>query len=66
MAEFYVEKTISEQDTRIIHNSKCGSLPADESLMYIGSYASVEAAQNIAGGYFPKVDCCPECTPAQA
>ncbi len=61
MAEFFVNKQADSDHT--VHLSTCGQLPAQEQLMYIGSYASAQAAYKIATGYYPAVSYCPDCLP---
>jgi hypothetical protein len=59
--EFYVNKTKTEETGHLVHKSTCSSLPATDSLMYIGSYASGEAAFSIANGMLSPVAFCPAC-----
>lgn len=64
MAEFYIDKSGTSEDTHTVHKATCGELPAGDSLFYIGFYASAEAAVKIAEGYFHKVGTCKDCLPA--
>ncbi|MBM96732.1 MAG: hypothetical protein CMI09_12925 [Oceanospirillaceae bacterium] len=64
MAEFYVDRTATQGEDHIVHKAVCDQLPPMETLFYIGSYASADAASNIAKGYFPSVATCKDCIPA--
>lgn len=61
MAEFYVTLNEGEQGSRVVHRNICAQLPAKDSLRYIGSYASREAAFDLARGYYNAVSYCPVC-----
>ncbi|MFT3931161.1 MAG: hypothetical protein QM709_12785 [Spongiibacteraceae bacterium] len=65
MAEFYVTLNEDAQGSRIVHRTTCLQLPVVDSLRYIGSYASGEAAYDIAKGYYHSVDYCPACLAAK-
>lgn len=61
MAEFYVDPNTNTEGSRLVHRNTCAQLPATDSLRYIGSYASREAAFSIAKGYYHGVAYCPAC-----
>jgi hypothetical protein len=61
MAEFYVTLNESEDGSRTVHRNTCVQLPATDSLRYIGSYATGEAAHDIARGWYNTVAYCPAC-----
>ena len=61
MAEFYVDKVATQGETHLVYNAASDQLPAMDTLFYIGSYASMEAAVTIAKGYYLYVDTCDNC-----
>lgn len=62
--EFYVNKTATTATPHLVHKTGCSQMPENSGLLYIGSYASADAAVKIATGYFSPVDCCPACLKA--
>lgn len=64
MAEFYVEKSANETGNHVVHNATCASLPAKDTLVYIGARSNVAAPLNEAALYqlSPSTPC-PECIP---
>lgn len=63
MAEFYVTKTPVENAVHKLHRNDCAALPAVNGLLYLGSYATREAAYKLAMGYYDQVENCPACFP---
>ena len=61
MAEFYVEINAQENGVHVVHNASCSSLPAKESISYLGSIASCTSALKKAAERFKQVDGCPQC-----
>lgn len=64
MAEFYVEKTATETGEHLVHSKTCSSLPAEETMHYLGSYSNPQAPVNQALDRYVKVSTCPKCLPA--
>jgi len=64
MAEFYIEKGAKETGERVVHSATCSSLPAKETLTYLGAYSNANAPVNKATDYFGKVTTCPDCIAA--
>lgn len=64
MAEFYVTKTPTDAAAHKLHRNDCKELPAVDSLLYLGSYATRDAAYKLAIGYYNQVEDCPSCFPA--
>jgi hypothetical protein len=64
MAEFYIEKTPNETGLHVVHSSTCASLPASESLQYLGAFSNANAPVNKAVDRYSKVSTCPSCLPA--
>lgn len=62
MALFYVEKGTNDVGDHLIHSSTCSSLPSEESMHYVGSYA--QAPVNEVLDRYVKVSTCPNCLPA--
>lgn len=61
MAEFFVERHPLADGSRSVHRTTCAQLPALETLQYLGSYASNEAALKLANGLYHGVGGCPAC-----
>lgn len=64
MAEFYIEKNANEAGDHIVHSSKCSSLPATESMHYLGAFSNANAPVHKASNRYVKVSTCPKCLPA--
>jgi hypothetical protein len=64
MAEFYVEKRENEVGEHLVHSSTCASLPAEETMHYLGAYSNAKAPVNEALDRYIKVSTCPKCLPA--
>ncbi len=62
MALFYVEKGANEAGEHLVHSSTCTSLPAEEAMHYMGSYAQAPVKE--AMDRYVKVTTCPKCLPA--
>jgi hypothetical protein len=61
MAEFYVNLDLLSDATRPVHRADCAQLPATDTLLYLGSYASAEAAYDKATNRLEGVIFCPDC-----
>ncbi len=62
MAEFYISlETANEHSEHQIHRDSCSELPAKNTLKYLGSFASKEAAHSKSRSYFDQVSFCPSC-----
>ena len=61
MAEFYIEKKPNETGENIVHSSTCASLPAIETMQYLGAFSNTNAPVNKAVDRFSKVSACPHC-----
>ena len=61
MAEFFVDRHPLADGGRNVHRNTCSQLPAVETLQYLGSYASNQAALTLATGYYHGVSGCPAC-----
>ena len=64
MAEFYVEKKANESGEHLVHSSICSSLPAKESMHYLGARSNAQSPVNEALDRYTKVSTCPKCLPA--
>lgn len=62
MALFYVEKDINEAGEHLVHSATCSSLPTEEKIYYMGSYAQAPVKE--ATDRYVKVATCPNCLPA--
>ena len=62
MALFYIEKATGDAGEHLIHSSICSSLPAEEAMIYIGSYAKAPVKE--ATDRYVNVRTCPTCLPA--
>lgn len=62
MAEFYLEKKLTETGEHLIHKSTCPSLPAEETMHYMGAYAQAPVWE--ASIRYQQVSTCPECLPS--
>jgi hypothetical protein len=62
MALFYIEKKTNEAGEYLIHSSACSSLPAEESMIYMGAYAQAPVKE--ATDRYKYVSTCPNCIPA--
>ena len=62
MAEFYVEKKATETGEHLVHSKTCSSLPAEETMHYLGSYAQAPVSEAL--DRYVKVSTCPNCLPA--
>lgn len=62
MALFYVEKNTNEAGEHLVHSSTCSSLPAEETMHYVGSYAQAPVKEVM--DRYVKVSTCPNCSPA--
>ncbi len=65
MAEFYIEKQPNATGEHIVHSSTCSSLPATESMQYLGAYSNANAPVNRAVDRYSKVSTCPTCLPPE-
>jgi len=64
MAEYYLSKDIVEtSSTHEIHKDNCDALPELNTMKYLGSYGSKEAALTKSRGYFDQVSYCSNCLP---
>lgn len=61
MAEFYVTNESIGEAGNVIHSTTCESLPDTETLRYLGSFATSDAAFNKAKGFCYQVSNCPVC-----
>ncbi len=64
MIEYYVEKTANETGEHVVHSSRCSSLPATETMRYLGPYSNINAPMNEASNWFSKACACTECISA--
>lgn len=64
MALFYVEKKPSETGEHLVHSSTCSSLPAEESMHYLGAYSNAQSPVNQALDRYVNVAPCPKCLAA--
>jgi hypothetical protein len=64
MAEFYIEKNTTETGEHIVHSSTCASLPATETMQYLGAFSNANAPVNKALNRYVKVSTCLKCLPA--
>ena len=62
MALFYVEKGTNQAGEHLVHSSTCSSLPAEESMIYVGSYAQAPVKE--VTDRYVRVATCPNCLPA--
>ena len=62
MALFYVAKNTNEAGEHLVHSSNCSSLPAEETMHYVGSYAQAPVKEVM--DRYVKVSTCPNCLPA--
>jgi hypothetical protein len=62
MALFYIERGTNEAGEHLIHSSTCSSLPAEETMIYMGSYAQAPVKE--ATDRYVTVSTCPNCLPA--
>lgn len=62
MALFYIEKGTNDAGDHLIHSSTCTSLPAEEAMIYMGSYAKAPVKE--ATDRYVTVSTCPNCLPA--
>lgn len=62
MALFYVEKGTNAAGEHLIHSSTCTSLPAEESMHYVGSYAGAPVRE--VTDRYVNVATCPNCVAA--
>lgn len=61
MAEFYVTNEVVGESGNVVHSKTCESLPDSETLRYLGSFATADAAYNKAKGFCYQVSTCPAC-----
>lgn len=61
MAEFLLEKKITEPVSYQVHNISCAAVSQPDQQLYLGSYANALAAFNKAIGLHSGVDYCPDC-----
>jgi hypothetical protein len=64
MFEFYAEKDANEMGEHIVHRETCSSLPAKDTMHYIGVRSNTEAPLNEAANWFSKSAPCPDCMPS--
>jgi len=62
MALFYIEKGTNAAGEHLIHSSTCPTLPAVETMTYMGSYAQAPVKE--AMDRYVRVATCPNCLPA--
>ncbi len=62
MAEFYLERQTTETGEHLVHSSTCSSLPAKETMHYMGAYAQAPVWE--ASIRYSKVSTCEKCIPA--
>jgi hypothetical protein len=65
MAEFYVTKEPHNDTGHQVHRNDCGKLPVVDTLRYLGSFATAQAAINKANGIYSPVTECPGCLISQ-
>jgi len=61
MAEFYVEKKENESGAHLVHSKTCSSLPAEETMHYLGAYSNALSPLHEANDRYVKVAVCPKC-----
>lgn len=61
MFEFYVEKDANESGVHIVHRETCSSLPAKDTLYYLGVRSNINAPLNEAANWFSTSAPCPDC-----
>ena len=62
MAEFYVEKKANEAGVFLVHDAVCPSLPARDTMYYIGPRSNKEAPmKEAANQQFSPTMACPQC-----
>lgn len=66
MAEFYVNQAPDSDGARPVHRDACKQLPQQDTLLYLGSFASGEAAFDKANGLLAGVTFCPHCLASAA
>ncbi len=59
MAEFYIEKNTTETGEHLVHSSICPSLPAKETMHYMGAYAQAPVWE--AKIRYAQISTCPKC-----
>jgi hypothetical protein len=64
MAEFYVEKKANETGVHYVHSSTCASLPAVNTMHYLGAYSNAKSPVNEALDRYTNVSTCPNCISA--
>ena len=61
MAEFYVEKNATKTGEHLVHSKTCSSLPAEETMHYLGAYSNALAPVKEANDRYVKVAACRNC-----
>lgn len=62
MAEFFLtNESVDDTTGHQIHKSNCAALPEMNTLRYLGSFASGEAAFSKSRGFFETISYCPTC-----
>ena len=61
MYEFYVEHNANESGAHVVHMACCSSLPAKDTLYYLGVRSTTAAPLKEAANWFSKSAPCPEC-----
>lgn len=64
MAEFYIETKANETGEHRVHSSTCSSMPAKESMRYLGAFSNAQAPVYKASNRYLKVSTCPKCLAA--
>lgn len=61
MAEFYVETIAQENGDHLVHNANCSSLPAKDSIKYLGAISNSGSALKKANEWYKVVIGCSLC-----
>lgn len=61
MAEYYLDKKMTESGDHLVHASTCPSLPAKEGMHYMGPYAQPPVWEAMIR--YAQVATCPNCLP---
>ncbi len=61
MAEFYVHRQPSSENSHQVHDKDCTAISPAKDFMYLGSFATAQAAFKKASGFFDPISYCPAC-----
>lgn len=64
MFEFYAEKDVNESGEHIVHRESCPSLPAKDTLHYLGVRSNTVSPLKEAANWYSKSAPCPDCMPS--